>query len=54
MYKPWPKCPDCKAPMSLKRRTSRLDDIVEADESSFVCERCPRKKKPGPYFPDKQ
>jgi len=53
MHKPWPRCPDCNNIMALNRRTSRLDDIVEADESSFVCERCPRKKRLGPYFPDK-
>jgi len=52
MHKPWPKCPDCKNPMSLSRRTTRLDDIVEATDNSFECEYCPKKKKRGPHFPD--
>ena len=54
MFKSWPRCPDCDNMMDLSHRTSTLDDIVEATESSFICEHCPRKKRPGPYFPDKQ
>ena len=51
MYKPWPKCPTCKAPMSLKRRTNRLDDIVEAVDSSFTCDDCKQPRTPWPFRP---
>ena len=52
MYKPWPKYALCSRPMSLRRRSSSLEEIVEATRSSFVCESCTAPpNKLNPTFP---
>ena len=56
MYKPWPKCEACSRPMSLTRRSSTVEQMVDATAApnAFACENCPGnwdRPKPKPTFP---